>query len=264
MRKYKTAAITAYGEYFVYRLNFILWRVRNILSVLTTFFLWHAVFLGRTGIFNYQRDQMLTYMLMILFTAAVVLSTRAYKIAEDINTGNLKTFLLQPASYLGLTAAREVTDKLINIVFSLFEFGLLLFLLRPVIIFPQSIGTIVLYLLALFLGAVIYFAFGIILSCLGFWSREVWAPRFLFYIVVTFLSGMYFPLDIVEGPIRTMLSILPFGYLVYFPISIFLERLPFTQLLNGFTIAVFWVIALLLLSKHLWRKGLRTYTAEGS
>jgi len=264
MKKYITSASIAFGEYFVYRLNFILWRVRNILSVLMMYFLWHAVYLTRIDMFTYTRESMLTYILLIIFVGSVVLSTRAYKIAEDITTGNLKTFLLQPINYLGVALSKEVTDKLINITFSLVEFAILFIVLHPPLVLPQSMGTLFLFAIALFLGASLYFEFGVILSCIGFWSREVWAPRFLFYIIVTFLSGMYFPLDIVEGPLGVVLTLLPFGYLIYFPIAVFLERLPPSMLLNGFFLSLLWLLVLSLVSHKMWQKGLRTFTAEGS
>ena len=45
VRKYWVVFQQSFQNEFVYRLNFILWRFRNVLRILMTYFLWHSVFL---------------------------------------------------------------------------------------------------------------------------------------------------------------------------------------------------------------------------
>lgn len=263
MNKYLTVLQNSFQEHFAYRLNFILWRVRMVVSVLISFFLWQTVFQSQSTVFGYQAAQMLTYILLITFISSIVLSTQTFRVAEEINFGRLSDFLIRPISYFGYVFARDVADKLINTIFSFFEIGLLILLLRPPLMVQKEPLWLVLFLFATIIAAVLYFEIGMLLSFIGFWSRETWAPRFVFYILVAFLAGTYFPLDIFPPPIYNILQLLPFTYLVFFPLKIYLGSLNTIFLIKGFIVMSLWIIILWWLVKFLWQKGLKLYTAEG-
>lgn len=263
MKKYFKVFSNCLQNYSAYRLNFILWRVRVILSILITFYLWLAVYSGTRIAFGYQKTQMLTYVLLTLFINGIVFSTQTFKIAEEINFGSLSNFLIKPLSYFLYNLARDLSDKFINIFFSIFEFIILIYLLKPEIFMQTDPFIISLFCLAIVTASVLYFEIGILLSFIGFWSNETWAPRFLFFILVSFLSGMYFPLDILPRGIFQILSYMPFSYLVYFPLKIFLGQLNNNLIIEGMIISFFWMLVFYLLLKVLWHKGLKTYSAEG-
>ena len=44
MKKYWSIFKISFEQEFAYRLNFILWRVRNVFQILLTYFLWSTVF----------------------------------------------------------------------------------------------------------------------------------------------------------------------------------------------------------------------------
>jgi len=101
------------------------------------------------------------------------------------------------------------------------------------------------------------------LSFIGFWSKETWAPRFLFFIIVSFLSGMYFPLDIVPRAIYNILILTPFPYLLFIPLKIYLGQVDLNFILRGLLLSLFWIYLLNIFMKNLWNKGLKIYTSEG-
>ena len=98
---------------------------------------------------------------------------------------------------------------------------------------------------------------------IGFWSPEVWAPRFIFYVLVSFFAGSMFPLDILPEPVFNVLKLLPFGYLQFFPLKIYLGQLDFQSIVQGFLITSGWIgltYAALMLT---WNKGIKLYSASG-
>ncbi len=206
---------------------------------------------------------MLTYVLLTLFINGIVFSTQTFKIAEEINFGTLSNFLIKPVSYFLYNLARDLADKFLNIFFSIIEFIILIYLIKPEIFIQTDPFIISVFCFSVIMASILYFEIGILLSFIGFWSNETWAPRFLFFILVSFLSGMYFPLDIMPSFIFNFLSYLPFTYLVYFPLKIFLGQLNNFFIIKGMLISFFWMLIFYLLLKILWHKGLKTYTAEG-
>ena len=263
MNKYLAVLKNSFQEHFAYRLNFILWRVRMVVSILISFFLWQTIFRSRDTVFGYREAQMLTYILLITFIGSIVLSTQTFRVAEEINFGRLSDFLIRPIHYFGYVFSRDIADKLINTIFSFFELGLLILLLHPPLILQSGSLWLGLFFLSVVFAAILYFEIGMLLSFIGFWSKETWAPRFVFYILVVFLACTYFPLDIFPPPIYNILQLLPFTYLVFFPIKIYLGKVEIAFLLKGFLLMLVWIMLLWYLMKILWRKGLKLYTAEG-
>lgn len=263
MNKYLLVASLSLQEYFAYRLNFILWRVRVVVSILISYFLWNAIYLRTGQVFGYQMSQMLTYILLTIFINSVVFSTQTARVAEEINLGLLSRYLIHPISYFKYTLSRDIADKIINTFFSFFEFLVLFILLKPPVVIQTNMFYILLFLITVVLAGILYFEINILLSSIAFWSYETWAPRFIFLILVSFLAGNYFPLDIVPSGIYKILALLPFTYLVFFPLKIYLGQFNSSFLLSGFVILSVWVVSLFFLMKYVWRKGLKVYTAEG-
>ncbi len=166
-------------------------------------------------------------------------------------------------NYFGFIAARDIADKTLNTIFSIFEMAILVIILKPPIFLQTSIYWLSVFFIVSFMAAILFFGIGSILSLIGFWTRETWAPRFVFFILVTFLAGTYFPLDIFPKPIFNILELLPFSYLIFFPLKIYLGNMPNDHLVSGILIMFFWIITVFIALQYIWKKGLMRYTSEG-
>ncbi len=263
MKKYFRVFSNSLQEYFAFRLNFILWRVRVIISILISYFLWQTIFQSQNQIFGYRAAEMLTYILLITFLNGIVLSSQTFRVAEEINTGTLSSFIIRPISYFGYVLFRDISDKTVNTFFSVLEIILLVIVLRPPIFLQTSFFWLGLFSITCVLAALLFFEIGMMLSIIGFWSRETWAPRFIFFILVTFLAGTFFPLDILPVPVYNFIQLLPFTYLIFFPLKIYLGHIGSAALIKGFFIMSGWIIFLGVILRVSWRRGLKIYTAEG-
>jgi ABC-type uncharacterized transport system permease subunit len=56
---------------------------------------------------------------------------------------------------------------------------------------------------------------------------------------------------------------MPFSSLLFFPLSVFLERVPPARLAGGILTQIFWVVFFGFLTRFVWMKGLKNYGAEG-
>src|SRR5258708_3215319 len=99
MQKYILVAKNIIIEIFAFRLNFVLWRIRVVLSLLTTYFLWVSLFSSGRNLFGYSSTFMLTYILGAYFVSSLVLSTRSFGMGQDIIQGDLLNFLIRPLNY---------------------------------------------------------------------------------------------------------------------------------------------------------------------
>ncbi|MDP2649602.1 MAG: ABC-2 family transporter protein [bacterium] len=263
MKKYFQVIRNTWLEMTTYRLNFVMWRIRVVLQILTMYFLWLALIPANMTLFGYSQSLMLTYILGTSLITSIVFSSRTQEIGENINSGDLSIFLIRPINYFYYWFSRDIGDKLMNTLFSITELFLLFIILHP----PFFIQTKLLYLLLAFtsilLGVLLYFLFGSLLGLIGFWSPEVWGPRFIFAIIMSFFAGGLFPLDILPKSIFNLFQFLPFPYLLYFPLRIYLGKSSNLEILTGFAISLFWIFILYKTLLFVWKKGLKVYSAEG-
>lgn len=263
MKMYWLVAKNTWIETLTYRLNFTMWRVRVTLELLTRYFLWLAIIPEGSSFLSYSQSQMLTYILLTSIISAIVESTRTSDIAADINEGNLSNYLIKPINYFMYWFSRDLGDKLMNILFMCIELSIFFVVFQPPFIIQTNPFTIFSFLIAIFLAIIAHFFISFSLSLIGFFNPETWAPRFIFFVALTFFTGQIFPLDILPTAIYSIVKLLPFTYLVYFPAKVYLGALEPIQVYEGLAIISIWTIMLYFLMKYFWQKGIKLYTAYG-
>lgn len=252
-------------EYFVYRVNFFLWRFRSIISFLTLIFFWQAVYGLKDNVFGYTQSQMLTYIVGIAFLRAVILGGRVADLAGMIKTGDIvNKFLLRPWRVIRIWFVRDLASKALNLVFVIGEVFLIIKILNLSFYIPQNFIFIILFIISCLLSLPLYFLLDYMLSIIAFWVDNVWAPRWLFGVIfLQFLSGRFFPLDVLPEFAFKLISLTPFPYLIYFPLKIYLEQVTFLQAVRIIGLLFLWLVIVYFLTKKLWQKGLKQYTAYG-
>lgn len=250
---------------FVYRLNFIMWRVRTLLWFFAAYYFWVAIFSQNDQVFNYDRSSLLTYIIGAALLRSFVLSSKSVMVNVEIANGDLNNYLVRPISYLKNWLSRDMADKAMNLAFFSIEITILFFIIKPPILLPLSLWHLSAFLLASILAMFMYFFFSFIVSCFAFWYPEHngWPLRFIVFMLLGFLSGEAFPLDIFPALAQQIFSFLPFSYFIFYPLQIYLGRLSDPQILTVFSAQLVWIIILYLLSQRLYKKGLKIYGAYG-
>ena len=243
-----------------------MWRVRNILQIFLVFFLWNAVFStpGKV-IFGYDRAKILTYIFGIMIVRAFVFSARAVDVGGEIANGEISNLLVRPVSYFKYWLTRDLSSKALNLGFAALEFFILFLILKPPFFFQANLSILFIFLIFLVLAMLIFFELLFITSVLPFWFPELtWAGQFLVIGIITeFLSGAIFPLDILPIFLQKVLYLLPFPYLIFFPVNVYLGKITGEVLIGGLLISLFWVLSLNFVMRWLWGKGLKAYQSFG-
>lgn len=250
---------------FAYRLSFVMWRFRTILQCISAYFIWLAILQSQSNPFGYTSAQLFTYVLGSNVLRSVVFSGRSIEAQNEISSGDLNNYLVKPLSYFRYLLSRDIADKLLNILFSLVELVLLYVLLRPPLVTPPTPLFTALFIVAAVLAACLYFLFSSLVSMSTFWLPEGngWPQRFFILVLLEFVSGGLFPLDILPVALSTLLTKLPTAYFLHLPMQIYLDRLSLFESAQALTIACLWIGILASLCTHTFRKGLKIYGAYG-
>ncbi len=251
------------AQYLAYRLNFILWRVRNFLGFLLMYFFWKAVFSNNLEIAGYTSVQIFSYLVISTLISDLVFSTATGHIAGLINSGELNRYLLLPKHFFSIIGVKEVVDKLVNIFFSIIEVSLFILIFKIPVQITLDLSNLFVLILILSSVVIMNFFMSLIISFVGFWSNEVWAPRFLFSVLISTLSGAYFPLDVLPEVLLKILKALPFSLLVFTPTQLITGKLDPAEGSQTLVFATIWTIIFFFFAVAIWRKGLKNYSAQG-
>ena len=263
MRKYWTLFTLSWQKQLEVRSDFIFERGRSIAVLLSLYYLWSALLENRPGIAGYSRPQMLTYVLVMTLLRAWVLACVTDRIPSEISRGKISELLLRPMPMFGYWATQDAASKVLNIGSAVLELAVFAALVHPPLLAPASAAAGLAFAGATIGGMIIYFEMSWLLGVVGFWTAQSWGPRFCFEIILEFCAGAYFPIDILPAPAQAVINRLPFPYLVFFPLQLYLGRTPASACLSVFAVQAFWIAALGAFGAFLWRAGLRHYAAEG-
>ncbi|GAB4026004.1 MAG: ABC-2 family transporter protein [Candidatus Microgenomates bacterium] len=260
MKKYLSIFSITLQEYFVYRLNMLMWRVRQIFVFLLPYFLWRAVLAGGGNIYGYDFASIITYLFGTTILRSLVMGSRTVDLGWMINSGMLTIPLMRPLNMFRFLLTRDAADKLFNLSFMFIEIPLIFLIFNPPVFLQTNPYMILLTSISVILAILIYFYINIIFGSLGFWTRDVWASRFLLMVILEFATGAMFPLDMLSNFWQKVLLWTPFPYLLFIPLRIYLGSNETVIYLLGQAI---WVILLYLFARYVWQRGLLRYEAEG-
>ena len=265
MNKYLQVFKISFQQEFAYRLNFIMWRVRNMTYLFLVYFLWDSVFSdpGRV-IFGYDRAKILTYIFGIFIIRTIVTASRTIDIGGEISRGELANYLLKPVNYFKYWFTRDLSSKALNLGFLAFEVAILFLIFKPTIFLQTNPFFLILFLISLVLAVILYFLILFITNIFTLWyPDQAWGANFLLIIFIEYLGGGMFPLNILPETLQKILYATPFPYLLFAPLQIYLGAFNVAASLRTVFIEVFFVFLFAIILKSLWNKGLRTYSSEG-
>jgi ABC-2 type transport system permease protein len=265
-RKYLNILRVSLIERLTYRGDFLLGTILRFLPMVTTILLWNAIFEGSgtdtLGDFTYR--EMISYLLLVhvsrMFSSMPGL---AAGITRDIRDGTLKKYLLQPIDMIAYLLSYRMAHKAAYITTSAIPYGILF--LACYKYFPGWPGpaNFAAYIAALLMGFLVGFFMEACIGMIGFWFLEVTSLLYVINTMSFIVSGHMFPLDLMPGSLPAILKALPFAYLAYFPAAVFLGKIEGSDLVWGLVIQVAWVVAFVVMTRVLFKAGLRRYSAYG-
>ena len=120
------------------------------------------------------------------------------------------------------------------------------------------------FLPAIFLAFLLRFLVEWTLAQAAFWTTRVSAINQVYFVLVLFLSGQIAPLSLFPRPIQILAALLPFHWMIGFPVELALGRLTPVQAATGLAAQAVWLAIGLVLVRIIWRAGIRIYSAVGA
>ena len=253
-------------ERLVYRADFFLTTVLRFLPLLTTILLWKAIYAGsgEDQLAGYRLDDMVAYLLLVhisrMFSSMPGLASG---IGRDVRDGSLKKYLLQPIDMISYLISYRLAHKAAYIATTALPYAGLFIVCRHYFHDLPDVPRWAAYVASLLLSFLVGFFFETCMGMVSFWLLEVTSLLYIVQTINFFVSGHMFPIDLLPPPWAMLLRALPFQYLAYFPAAVFLGKIEGPALVQGLLFEAGWAAFFIVLSRLLYRAGLRRYSAFG-
>ena len=260
----KVVALSTYKEWAAYKSHMAMTILITPLGLIIQYFIWSAVYSSRTSFKGYSLEQMLSYYVVSAMIGLLVFDFAEWNLQMLIHTGKLTPFMLRPMVHMRFALYQKIGHRLLSLWLEVIPVALIsIFVLR---VFPAP-ANIFWTVLSIALGFLMTFFVNYSIGVLAFWVVKNDSLRGALGIISALSAGVYFPLILFPDWLQNGLFFLPFQYMSYVPVCVYLGKyslgdavLSIPQIVLVQTIAVLIMYAA---SKILWHFGYKKYRGAG-
>jgi ABC-2 type transport system permease protein len=260
---YRAQFRVAFAIQLQYRVSLVIWLIGMVLEPVMYLVVWSTVARaqgGAVGGFD-VRDfaaYFITTMLVNHWTFTWIMHDFEYM----VRMGQLSPQLLRPLHPLHFHMADNITYKLLTSTVMLPVAAILALAFQPR--WAPEPWAVLAFVPAFLLSFGVRFLLGCTLALAAFWTTRVFAINEMYFVASLFLSGQMAPLALLPGAAQVVASVLPFRWVVGFPVELILGRVEPEQALFGLGVELCWLIVSYVALNALWGAGVRRYSAVGA
>ena len=266
MRKYWAVAILGWQDSMVYRFNAFIWVWYAVLPSMTLMLVWIAAYQSgnRKAIGNFDLPAMMTYYVCVTALSVVITPHPEWDIAQQIRDGKITQFIVRPIGFYGYRMAQETAYQIVKAGMLLPAFALMVWLFHDYLRLPSlDAPRLGLFLLASLLAYILLTQMKFLLGISAFWIAEPGGFLEIWNVLLGVMAGRLLPISLLPRWLQTIADALPFSSLYSFPMQLLLQQPTAAEVMTGFTRQFVWLIALSILVRWTWQRGLLAYEAYG-
>jgi ABC-2 type transport system permease protein len=216
---------------------------------------------GEGNLGGFTRGGFVAYYLVLILVNQITYAQVNWTVGDLIRYGQINHILLRPMAPVYDALASEVAGKVVYLLFDIPILAVLAIILKPeMTVTWEKAG---LFLAALILAWFLRFLWGYWIALLAFWSARADALLTLQDSLIFLLAGQVAPIALLPGILQSAAGVLPFRYMVAFPVEILTETLSPAQIAAGFVVQLSWLTVAAILTIAIWRRGIQRYAGFG-
>lgn len=248
-----------------YKANTIIFMFGDLLMIAVTYYLWKAIYGSTTEtiINGFNFNEMIIYIFISFITSIIISVDISYDISREVKDGSIAINLVRPISYEKRMFFQGLGNVLYNfVVIFLISFSITSFLFCKFFGY-LSIFRIIVYFISVILGIFINFYFSYMFGLISFKITNMWGLSQIMQAIVNLLSGALIPIAFFPKWAQVITNFLPFSSAIYTPSMIYLGKINGINILLALLLQVFWVMALMLICKKMWKALIKSLTILG-
>lgn len=260
---YSVQLKTQLAVQFQYRVAMLIWLIGMVVQPVVYLVVWSTVAEHRGGeVGGFTSGQFAAYYILLMVVNHATFTWIMWEYEYYVRDGTLAGLLLRPIHPIHRDIADNLAYKALTFVVVLPVAQLLAWLFHAE--FHWQLWSAALFVPALLLAGLMRILAEWTLAMAAFWTTRVGGINQVYFVVLTFMAGVVAPLDLFPPLVRQAAYLLPFRWMIYFPLELALGRLSPQQALTGLGAQIGWIALLLVLLNAIWRIGVRRFSAVGA
>lgn len=265
IRLMRAIAFASYKQATAYRSQMAVSILTGPVYFLIQFFIWRAVFSTRDTVNGMTFGQVLAYYGTAALIGYLIYDEADWNVQNMVHSGKLLTFLLRPVSYRFYALSTKLGSRLLAFGLELVPVYLIFFLGFGIRLVPERPFW---FLASAALSFLMNFLVNFCIGTWSFWLMRTQGIRRVFLLFKDFSSGVFVPLSFLPGALQTAVAVMPFQFISYAPVRVFLGSyelagrslsIPAVVGLQALAVAAVWGV-----SELLWRCGINKFTGVGT
>lgn len=245
----------------IYRSAIVFGSLSNLLTFVIQVSLWYAL-LGQGIKHETSMSDIVMYLIINSIVLKITKADISSMVESSIMDGSVAMLLLRPVSYkyflLSSITGQNTYKAFINmipvIIISVFimDFSLL----------PTPLYFIT-FFISVTIGMLILFELTYIVGLLAFSIQRCWFMNWYLNAGLAFFGGTVVPIWFYPRALNTLSYLLPFRYITFEPVNIFLQKTPIKSLWIPIVVGIVWLLLLNVIDKLMWRHAMNRLSING-
>jgi len=245
-----------------FRLRYFTGIITYFLNVTVYYFIWTAVFRSASTIAGYSLPQMITYISVGWMIRSFYWNTIDQEMAYEVIEGKIAMDLIKPVSIQWMWICRAMGESAFRLGLLTLPTAVVVALVFPVH-GPSSPENFALFMLGVLGSFFMMAAINFMIGTCAIPLKSILALIRAKYWLIELLSGLLIPISFFPSAAQKIMAWLPFEYIAYQPLQIYLGKLDRAAALRALATQWLWVAVLLVLAHLWWERASRKITIHG-
>jgi ABC-2 type transport system permease protein len=247
---------------FQYRVAMAIWMIGRIIEPLIYLVVWNTVAQAKGGqVGGYSPADFSAYFIVMMLVNQMTFTWVKWEYDYIIRSGALSFKLLRPIHPIHRDLADNIAYKVLTVVIIIPAAFILGWIVPPN--FNTGLPDLVMALPVLVMAFLLRFMLDWTIAMAAFWTTRISAINQTYFALMIFLGGQFAPLSLLPEPLQGLANLLPFRWIIAFPVELMLGQLAPRDIWVGFGAQALWLLLVLAALRVVWRAGVKQYSAVG-
>lgn len=249
LEKYLSIIVISIKASSAYKIKLFFYALTGITQFISYHYLWSSLYNDGREYNGFTGGTILTYFVVSFLIQSIIPRWIAMEIGWGVKRGEIINVFLKPIGFRKYYLLYAFGD----VIFTLIFMGLPIMLIA---FFSDSLvlcGNILLFMFSLIISYGIAFNLFYLVGLISFVTTNIWGIFLTFDLVNLFLSGALLPLQFMPRWLVMVIKILPFRYIVDFPISVWLTG---KADINEIFIQILWFALLSIVTNFVYKRAI--------
>ena len=262
VRLYWAFARVGFINTLAFRLRYYTGIATYFIYVSVYYFIWKAIYQHSTSIEGFDFAHLLTYIGVGWIIRSFYFNNIDQDLAYQVIEGRLAMDLIKPVNIQLMYVSRAAGESVFRLALLTIPTAVVLFLVYPLRL-PSSVGHAMAFLVSVLLSFLIVAAINFAVGTFALRLQSILGLMRAKFFLLELFSGLLLPMTFFPHIAQKILAVMPFEYISYVPMLIYLGKLNGAGVARAIGIQILWIAVLLAIGDGLWRWSTRKVIIQG-